>query len=48
MYIDHPKGVLILVMFCPDGEDDAYVPLLKWVGEKVMMMDFVDKRLEEE
>ncbi len=44
LYIDHPKGVLLLVLFCPEGKDDTYLPLLKWVGEKAMMFDCVDKR----
>jgi hypothetical protein len=45
LYLDHPKGVLILVMFCPEGQDQVYVPILKWVGEKVQMMDCEDKRV---
>ena len=39
LYIDHPKGVLVLVLLCPDGQDDNYLPLLKWVGLKVLMLD---------
>jgi hypothetical protein len=39
LYIDHPKGVLVLVLLCPEGEDDTYVPLLKWIGQKTLMMD---------
>jgi hypothetical protein len=43
LYIDHPKGVLVLVLLCPEGQDDVYVPLLKWVGQKVLMMDCEQK-----
>lgn len=39
LYIDHPKGVLVLVLLCPEGQDDAYVPALRWVGQKALMMD---------
>jgi len=46
LYIDHPKGVLLLVLFCPEGQDEAYVPILKWLGETTLMMDCVDKRPE--
>ena len=42
LYIDNPEGVLILVLFCPEGQDDTYVPVLKWVGAKVLMLDCVD------
>lgn len=41
LYIDHPKGVLVLVLLCPRGEEKKYVPLLKWVGEKALMLDCV-------
>jgi hypothetical protein len=44
LYIDHPKGVLLLVLYCPEGKDDVYLPLLKWVGEKALMLDCVDQR----
>jgi len=40
LYIDHPKGVLLLVMFCPENRDDIYVPVLKWIGQKAIMMDY--------
>jgi hypothetical protein len=46
LYIDHPKGVLLLVLFCPEGQDDAYVPILKRLGETTLMIDCVDSRPE--
>jgi hypothetical protein len=46
LYVNHPKGVLLLVLLCPRGEDATYVPVLKWIGEKVRMMDCVDTRRE--
>jgi hypothetical protein len=44
IYIDHPKGVLILVLLCPQGEDGKYVPILKRLAETAQLMDCVDKR----
>jgi hypothetical protein len=44
LYIDHPKGLLLLVLFCPEGKDDVYLPLLKWVGEKALLLDCLDER----
>jgi hypothetical protein len=38
LYLDSPKGVLTLVLLCPEGQDQIYVPLLKWVGGGVIMM----------
>jgi len=46
LYIDHPKGVLLLVLLCPKGKEEAYVPILKWIGEKALIMDCVDTRRE--
>ncbi len=46
LYIDHPKGVLLLVLLCPKGEEKIYVPVLQWIGEKALMMDCVDTRSE--
>lgn len=43
LYIDHPKGVLVLVLLCPEGKDEEYVPILKWIGEKTLMMDCKQK-----
>lgn len=44
LYIDHPKGVLLLVLLCPEGKEEAYVPIFKWIGEKAVVMDCVDTR----
>ena len=44
LYIDHPKGVLLLVLFCPEGKDEIYVPILKWVGEKALVLNYRDTR----
>jgi hypothetical protein len=44
LYIDHPEGVLLLVLFCPEGDDDLYVPSLKWIGRKAIMMNCTDTR----
>lgn len=44
LYIDHPAGVLVLVLLCPEGEETKYLPILKWVGEKTILMNCVDKR----
>ncbi|MGA2675147.1 MAG: restriction endonuclease, partial [Terracidiphilus sp.] len=46
LYIDHPKAVLVLVLQCPLGEDDRYLPSLIRVGEKAIMTGIVDQRLE--
>jgi hypothetical protein len=38
LYIDSPKGVLLLVLMCPEGQDEKYVPGLKWMGGTALMM----------
>lgn len=38
LYIDSPKGVLLPVLMCPEGQDETYVPVLKWIGGTVLMM----------
>ena len=43
LYIDHPNGVLVLVLLCPEGQETTYVPLLTWVGQKALMMDCTQK-----
>jgi hypothetical protein len=47
LYIDHAEGVLLLVLFCPEGKDAIYLPLLKWIGEKALMLDCTDRRRTE-
>jgi hypothetical protein len=44
LYIDHPKGVLLLVLLCPEGQDKKYVPILKFVGRYTWMLNVVDMR----
>jgi hypothetical protein len=44
LYIDHPKGVLLLVLLCPEGQEKIYVPILKWIGEKALVVNCVDGR----
>ncbi len=39
IYIDHPKGVLLLVLYCPEGQDGKYVPILKFIGRYTWMMN---------
>lgn len=46
LYIDHPRGVLTLVLLCPEGEDDRFLPLLLRVGETALLRDMTDQRLE--
>jgi hypothetical protein len=43
LYIDHPKGVLVLVLLCPEGQDNDYVSILKWIGQKALMLDCQQK-----
>jgi len=38
LYVDSPKGVLLLVMLCPQGKDETYLPVLKWIGGTALMM----------
>jgi hypothetical protein len=44
IYIDHPKGVLVLVLLCPEGEDNKYLPILKGLAETAQLVDCVDER----
>lgn len=45
LYLDNPKGVLVLVLLCPEGQDEVYVPALKWVGGGALMMHRTDEPL---
>lgn len=38
LYVDTPKGVLRLVLLCPSGKEEVYVPVLKWVGRGAITM----------
>jgi hypothetical protein len=44
IYIDHPKGVLVLVLLCPVGEDNKYLPILKKLAETAQLVNCVDER----
>ncbi len=46
LYLDGPKGVLVLVLLCPEGRDEIYVPALKWIGGGAIMMHRVDESPE--
>ncbi|MGD0520106.1 MAG: restriction endonuclease [Terracidiphilus sp.] len=45
LYIDHPKGVLLLVLHCHRLDVKKYLQLLIWAGEKAILTNAVDKRL---
>jgi hypothetical protein len=38
LYLDNPKGVLLLVLLCPEGKAERYVPALKWIGGSAVLM----------
>jgi hypothetical protein len=43
LYIDIPKGVLRLVLLCPSGKGDVYLPVLEWVGRGAVTMSRNDE-----
>jgi hypothetical protein len=43
LYLDMPKGVLRLVLLCPSGHDDTYLPVLEWVGGGAVLMSRKDE-----
>lgn len=47
LYLDHPKGVLLLVLMCPEGKDSVYVPMLERMAQHAILMDCDDSRLAE-
>ena len=51
LYIDHPRGVLLLVLLCPKGREHEYVDILKEMGKQAIVADTepydVTKRLIE-
>jgi hypothetical protein len=42
LYLDNPKGVLLLVFLCPEGKDETYLPALKWIGGTALLMHRID------
>jgi len=44
LYLDCPKGVLLLVLLCPEGKDERYVPALKWIGGSAVLMHRDDEQ----
>jgi len=42
LYLDSPKGVLLLVLLCPEGKDEIYLPALKWIGGGAILMQRED------
>ncbi len=42
LYIDNPDGVLVLVLLCPQGKDEIYLPALKWIGGGAILMHRID------
>lgn len=46
LYRDSQRGVLLLVLLCPEGRDEVYVPALKWIGGGAIMMERRDESCE--
>ena len=46
LYLDNLEGVLLLVLLCPNGQDDIYVPVLKWVGTGAILMKRAGNEME--
>jgi hypothetical protein len=38
LYLDVPGGVLVLVLLCPEGTDNTYVPAFKSIGASALTM----------
>ncbi|MGA7795263.1 MAG: restriction endonuclease [Candidatus Acidiferrales bacterium] len=38
LYLDGREGVLLLVLLCREGEDETYVPVLKWIGSGAILL----------
>jgi hypothetical protein len=47
LYLDHPKGVLLVVLICPESKDGVYVPMLEKMAQHAILMDCDDSRLAE-
>jgi len=43
LYVDTPKGVLLLVLLCPVGRESIYVPALEWIGRGAVTMNRDDE-----
>jgi hypothetical protein len=43
LYLDNPKGVLLLVLLCPTGMDKVYVPVLEWIAGGAILMHKTDE-----
>jgi len=43
LYVDMPKTVLRLVLLCPSGQDEIYLPVLEWVGRGAITMSRNDE-----
>jgi hypothetical protein len=46
LYLDNPKGVLLLVLLCPEGTAERYVPALKWIGGGAVLMHSDEEKPE--
>lgn len=42
LYLDSTKGVLVLVLLCPDGTEEVCIQVLRWIGGGVIMMEKTD------
>jgi len=38
IYIDHDDGVLLLVLLCPQGKDDEFLPMMKLLAREAFFM----------
>ena len=43
LYLDSPKGVLLLVLLCLEGTDTTFLPALKWIGGGALLANRVDE-----
>jgi len=43
LYVDMPNTVLRLVLLCPSGKDEVYLPVLEWVGRGAVTMSRNDE-----
>lgn len=45
LYLDNPKGVLLLVLLCPKDKDLIYVPALEWIGGGALIMHKTEENM---